>query len=69
VRGAAIAGVVGHEYLAAPDGRAARHARVRPVARPVETDADHRLVAAQPVLGHAGGDVGVMVLDRNQIEI
>src|SRR5689334_990825 len=45
---------VGDENLTTPD-RA-----VGPVAEPVERDADYRAVV--PVVGQAGGDVGVVVL-------
>ncbi len=60
VGGALVAGVIGDEELATPD---------RPivdVAGAVEGHADHRPLAAQAVLGHARGDVGVVVLHFDQ---
>ena len=54
------AGQVGHQDLAAPD-RA-----VGAPAEPVEGDADHRTGLA--VVGQAGGDVGVVVLDAGQLD-
>ena len=52
-----IALVVGEHHLAAP------HRAVGPVTGAVEGEPDHLLGAVQPVLGHHGGDVGVVVLD------
>ena len=52
--------VVGEQELAAP------HGAVVAVARAVEGDADHRPGAVEPVFGHRGGDVGVVVLDAHE---
>ncbi len=47
---------IGHQHLAAPDGA------VGAVPRAVEGEADDRRRRVEPVFGHHGGDVGVMVL-------
>ena len=52
-------GIGALEELPAPD-RA-----VLSVARAVKNDAQHRFIAAS-VLGHAGGKMGMMMLDKNQ---
>ena len=57
VGGPDVVGVVGDQELAAPDGA------VVAVAGAVEGDPEDPAVAAEPVLGHRRGDVGVVVLD------
>ena len=49
--------VVGDQELSAPDGA------VLAVPRAVEGDAEHLDAIGDPVVGHRGGDVGVVVLD------
>ena len=58
VRGPLVSAIVADKELAAPDRS------VAPEAGAVESDADDRLL--QAVLGHATGQVGVMMLHRNQ---
>ena len=55
-----VAGEVGDEDLAAPDGA------VGPEAEAVEGDAQDRALCAG--VGQAGGDVGVVVLDADQLD-
>ncbi len=56
---ALIAAIAGHQEFTTPDGP------VVAVARAVEGDADDCRVARQAVFGHAGGNVGMVVLDAN----
>ena len=57
---ALVAAQIGHQELPAPDGA------VLPVTRAVHAHAEHRSLAA--VLRKTGGDVGVMVLDLDQLD-
>ncbi len=59
VKRAAVAREISHQHLAAPDGP------VGAVAGAVEGHADDRLLPHVASFRHAGGDVGVVMLDAD----